>query len=273
MMTRRQKAVLHLLGRTGPISKIRLVKLMFLASEHGPFYDFVPYQYGPFSFQLYHDLARLQRDGMVAVDDETVTPAGTDHPGLDGGQRDGIDACCQRFAGMNDSELVNFIYDRYPQFTVLSNLGTRKPYERDETGIVTIGYEGRSIDAFMNELVQHKVNVLVDVRRNAWSRKFGYMGYKLKDYLGRIGIEYLPLPELGISTSKRKDLATDEDYKDLFAEYEKELEGKAHLVERIRALGRSKKIALMCFEREARRCHRGVIAERLRQGGTEVGAL
>jgi hypothetical protein len=40
--------------------------------------------------------------------------------------------------------------------------------------IVTIGYEGRSLEAFLNLLLQNSVTLLCDVRRNPLSRKYGF---------------------------------------------------------------------------------------------------
>lgn len=90
------------------------------------------------------------------------------------------------------------------------------------------------------------------------------------NYLGKIGIEYTHMPELGIPSDQRKNLDTYLDYKALFVDYEKELAGKTTYLERIKEIGTKKKIALMCFEKDAKYCHRGVIAERLRKDGIEV---
>ena len=62
MLTSGEKGILFLLNyNKGEMSKLRLVKLMFLISKRIPLYYFVPYKYGPFSFQLYHDLSRLEK--------------------------------------------------------------------------------------------------------------------------------------------------------------------------------------------------------------------
>lgn len=57
-------------GADGPIDRVRIQKAMFLfaqgsqapASEK---YHFEPYHYGPFSFQIYPDLATLIREGLI----------------------------------------------------------------------------------------------------------------------------------------------------------------------------------------------------------------
>ena len=141
---------------------------------------------------------------------------------------------------------------------------------KEERGIVTIGYEGKSIDRFIHELSENKINVLVDVRRNPFSRKTGFSKSKLSDHLKEAGIEYVHIPELGIESTRRKNLRTDEDYYKLLHEYSNELQNKEDHLVHIRKMADENKIALMCFEKTHDHCHRGVIAERLRKDGVEV---
>jgi len=57
--------------------RIRLMKGLFLMSREKEFselsYEFVPYLYGPVSFDVYSDLAELVRKGLV-VDDKSKEP-------------------------------------------------------------------------------------------------------------------------------------------------------------------------------------------------------
>ncbi len=52
------------------MTKLKLVKLLFLLNRAGidNAYDFLPYKYGPFSFQLYRDLTKLSQDGWINDD-------------------------------------------------------------------------------------------------------------------------------------------------------------------------------------------------------------
>ena len=45
---------------------------MFIASKERSLYDFVPYQYGPFSFQLYQDMRHLEREGYLTQTEDDV---------------------------------------------------------------------------------------------------------------------------------------------------------------------------------------------------------
>ncbi|MDP6156982.1 MAG: DUF488 domain-containing protein [Candidatus Thermoplasmatota archaeon] len=140
----------------------------------------------------------------------------------------------------------------------------------NERGIVTIGYEGKNIDGVIRELSENKIHVLVDVRNNPFSRKKGFSKSRLTDHLKEAGIEYVHIPELGIESKRKKNLHTDEDYRRLFKEYSDDLQTKENHLDRIKTMSDENKIVQMCFEKNPDYCHRGVIAERLREVGMEV---
>lgn len=84
MLTKGEKGILILLNdNKSKMSKLRLVKLMFLVSKRVPLYYFVPYKYGPFSFQLYHDLSRLEKEGFVSINGDSVLLTRNDLPSID----------------------------------------------------------------------------------------------------------------------------------------------------------------------------------------------
>lgn len=273
MLTKKERAILYLLNNTNKISKIKLVKLMFLVSEKVSFYNFVPYNYGPFSFELYHDLSHLEKEGYISMDEESVALINRNIPPLDRKSGFILKEYFRKFLNYDDSQILGYTYSKYPEYTIFSLYDKRMNYERDSSGIVTLGYEGKSIDYFLYELILNNVGMVLDVRRNAYSMKFGFFKSTLMNYLEKLGIGYIHMPELGIPSAQRKNLDTYLDYKALFADYEKELDGKTVHLERIKELGKEKKVALMCFEKDAKCCHRGVIAERLREDGIEVRNL
>jgi uncharacterized protein (DUF488 family) len=270
MITKKERAVLILLNNFNTLSKMKLVKIMFLISEKSNFYNFVPYNYGPFSFELYHDLAHLEREGYISMDNKSVSIINKDIPPLDNKLKAIVNRYAHQFSNFDDSRIIKHTYSKYPEYTIFSQFEKRMAYERDAKGLVTIGYEGKSIDAFLYELILNKVNLLVDVRKNAYSMKFGFYKSKLVNYLEKLGIDYLHIPELGIPSELRQELNTYEDYQALFADYENVLDEKADILENIKENAKKKKIALMCFEKDPKYCHRGVIAERLRRDGVEV---
>jgi len=271
MLTNGEKGILFLLANNkSKMSKLRLVKLMFLISKRIPLYYFVPYKYGPFSFQLYHDLSRLEKDGFVSIDDDSVRLVKTDLPSVDHKIKNIVRMDSEKYSALDDKMLLDYIYEEHPEYTIFSQYMKKMDYDRNSSGIVTIGYEGKTIDKFLYELIKNKIGIVADVRRNAYSMKFGFQRNKLESYLQKISIDYIHMPELGIPSSSRKNLNTYEDYKILFAGYRQDIETKLDSLERIKLIGQNKKVSLMCFEKDVKYCHRGVIAERLRESGVEV---
>jgi uncharacterized protein (DUF488 family) len=143
---------------------------------------------------------------------------------------------------------------------------------QDETGIITLGYEGRKIDQFLDILQGNNISTLIDVRNNPFSMKPGFSKNQLATELKTIGVTYLHLPELGIESHRRKNLTKD-GLHSLFQSYERELDSKENYLIRIKELAQKEKVALMCFEARETDCHRGVIARRFRDEGLPVLAL
>lgn len=134
-----------------------------------------------------------------------------------------------------------------------------------DSRLFTIGYEGRSIADYLGILRANQVRMVVDVRRNPLSRKKGFSKRALSESLAESGIAYAHIPELGIDSSLRKNLVTDQDYTDLFSHYEEVLlpscdEAVDRLASLIRDYG---SVALTCFERDADRCHRHCVASNI----------
>src|SRR3990172_3013426 len=130
-------------------------------------------------------------------------------------------------------------------------------------GVCTIGYEGRSLEGYLNHLIQNGATLLCDVRRNPLSRKYGFSKGTLAKGCEGVGIRYEHLPELGIASEARRGLATQADYNALFAVYEREaLPGQPEALERIRQwVKEDERVALTCFERLPQQCHRRCVAE------------
>jgi uncharacterized protein (DUF488 family) len=133
-----------------------------------------------------------------------------------------------------------------------------------EKVLYTVGYEGESIDAFVNTLLQNDVRVLCDIRRNPISRKPGFSKNKLTRALENVGINYVHIPQLGIDSNRRKNLKAKEDYRALLAEYEKELPThRLYLAELFRLLRTRERVAIMCFEKDPDMCHRSVVRDQM----------
>ena len=267
MRYNRQKLLLQAVGflaKNGIYSKTYLVKALFLLRQKFGFkaigYDFFPYKYGPFSNEIYLDFNYLNKEGLFNEEEMRLTKEGEDFVA-------GLEEAKPIFSKLNkivsdfpsSFKLKKFVYDKYPEFTVGAD--SSKKTRIAEKGICSIGYEGRTIDGFLDTLIHNNISLLVDVRKNAFSMKRGFSKGQLKNYLEKSGIGYLHVPEVGIESDKRRELNSREDYKKLFKEYAKTLPLKRHKVEKIAELGKNQKIALMCFEADKNFCHRGVLSD------------
>jgi hypothetical protein len=142
------------------------------------------------------------------------------------------------------------------------SVGTVHRLTRPAT-IVSIGYEGRSVETFVDELVAHGVGVVVDVRENAISRKRGFSKRALGEACSASGIDYRHERELGNPRSNRDgfraaDRASVEFYRRHLA-----TQG-AQALDRVSSLLKDRTVALLCFEEDPCACHRSIVAEELR---------
>ncbi|WP_322789506.1 DUF488 domain-containing protein [Bartonella elizabethae] len=55
----------------------------------------------------------------------------------------------------------------------------------------TIGYEGKSLDHYLNCLIENNVKTLCDVRKNPISRKHCFSKRQLEKAISNIGIKYM----------------------------------------------------------------------------------
>jgi len=271
MLFNRQKLLLQVvkkLREKGFDSKTYLVKTLFLLRQKFGFeivgYDFFPYKYGPFSNEIYSDFNALEREGLF---NEATLSLTEDGLALVEGLKANEDVFSEveKITDYYSDKVAikKFVYDNFPEFTVNSN--APRIAKTSEKGVCSIGYEGKTIDGFLNELIQNKIALLVDVRKNAFSMKKGFSKSQLEKYLGKASIGYLHVPELGIESEKRKNLESAEDYKELFKDYRASLPGRKEKIAELQALGEKQRIALMCFEADKDFCHRGVLSDFLDQ--------
>ena len=164
-MFTRQRAILRLIENAGGrIERLRLVKLAFLlrcddANSSTSVYDFVPYRRRPFSFMLYHDLRGLARNGWLHENDyhvEMIAQPAIETAFLDASLLQRIDAVSKGCGSLSTSALVDTIYSEYPWYTVNAEF-VRKRRASRPTGslaVYTVGYEGLTIDALLNLLME-----------------------------------------------------------------------------------------------------------------------
>ena len=295
MLFERQRLLLTLLDAVGePVGHTDFQKLLFLymqGNAASQSYEFVPYKFGAFSFTSYADKRKLIAEGLLIEDDQawTLTEAGRAVARSQAVEPLRASSFCRQHAQLRGNALIAEQYRRYPYYATrseildkvrlepeaLARIMAAKP-KRQPAGLVTIGYEGRSLESYLNELLLGAVTVLCDVRRNPLSRKYGFSKGTLGKACEGVGIRYEHLPELGIASDQRQELRTQADYDALFTEYERDslpLQGSA--LEKIQGwVGRGERVALTCFERMPEQCHRHCVAEALElMSGAKLRAL
>ena len=130
--------------------------------------------------------------------------------------------------------------------------------------LATIGYERQTQDAVIGKLVEAGVKTLIDVRAIAASRRAGFSKGVLAASLKEAGIDYVHLRALGTPKAGRDaaHAGRTEEMRRIYEAHLEEPEAHVQLAEagRIANAGKS---ALLCFEADACRCHRAIVAERL----------
>jgi uncharacterized protein (DUF488 family) len=255
-------------------------KLLFLYSKQNnlSYYDFLPYYYGCYSIQAAEDIRTLTGMGWIVDKNEKFYYAGESK------QKTCLDfteikaQSVSNLTKLRGNQLIKFVYEQYPYYAINSKIAndildekalqkiknTKASLEKIGQVLFTIGYEGLSVEKYLNLLILNNVKVLCDVRNNPLSRKFGFSKTNLQKYCNAIGIDYVHIKELGIISTKRLNLKTDNDYQTLFKGYESELPNKTKYLQIIYNLLQTKeRIALTCFEHDPNHCHRHVIRDYL----------
>jgi len=131
--------------------------------------------------------------------------------------------------------------------------------------IYTIGYEGVSSSSFVLWLAKNQIDILADVRDRPQSRKKGFSKNSLRESLSKNNIEYFGVQTLGVPKEQRDKLKATGDYRSFFREYRKSLSTRRQEVQSLLDVVESgKRVVLLCFERDASKCHRSILAEKIR---------
>lgn len=128
--------------------------------------------------------------------------------------------------------------------------------------IWTIGYEQATVPAVMHALREAGVEVLADVRALPLSRRPGFSKTALAANAREGGIEYMHFKPLGTPAEGRAAARRND-----HAALERIYAGQLELPEAIAAgarladLAAERKVALLCYEREAHGCHRTLLRQ------------
>ena len=265
------------------LDKLTVQKLVFLVSQQqsDPAFEFVPYKYGCFSFSLNADLSAMARNGQLAEDADRYRKVDDlDYLSkIKVEDRIYLSTVATVYGKSSPDELMRSTYLQFPFYAInslkASELLTKEEYKQvrgskpcsDDTIMFTIGYEGISFERYLTTLLQHDVKLLVDVRNNPVSMKFGFSKAPLKKACENLGLAYVHIPEVGIVSDRRQQLNSQRDYDKLFEIYKTEnlTQTKSFQDEILSLLHRYKRIALTCFEANICQCHRRPLGEAIKK--------
>jgi uncharacterized protein (DUF488 family) len=128
--------------------------------------------------------------------------------------------------------------------------------------LFTIGYEKALPAAVLGELRRAKVDLLVDTRAVAASRRPGFSKRQFAASLDEAGIAYIHLQKLGTPAEGRQ-AARAGDLDTLWRIYDKHIktpEAQDALGELLTLIKSGKRVCLLCYERDPNECHRSRIA-------------
>ncbi|MCU0416337.1 MAG: DUF488 domain-containing protein [Cytophagaceae bacterium] len=276
----RRKIILALMQLfEGNLEKIRLQKLLFLFAQkqENKAYDFVPYRFGCYSYSANADLTAMANKGILSETNSHFKSLDkTDYlKSLKETDRKQLLEIKKLYGSMSANKLMEHTYVNFPYWATKSekaeSILTKHELEKvknsipvnNKTILFTIGYEGISLEEYLNRLLKNDVKILVDVRNNPLSMKYGFSKSQLKRYCESLGIQYIHFPEVGIQSEQRQELNTQTDYDKLFAVYRKNNLTKTVSTQNaiLNLLIQHKRIALTCFEANICQCHRKHLAE------------
>jgi uncharacterized protein (DUF488 family) len=130
--------------------------------------------------------------------------------------------------------------------------------------IWTIGYEQATVDRVIATLRDAGTEVLADIRYLPLSRRPGFSKSALAAAAREAGIDYRHIKPLGTPAEGRA-AARRGDHEALARIYAGQLELPEALaaMAELRDLAGEKRVALLCYEREASECHRSLLIDAL----------
>ena len=129
--------------------------------------------------------------------------------------------------------------------------------------VYSVGYEGFTLRGFTECMVQSRVEIVVDVRLNAVSRRPGFSKKSLAAALEAEGITYLHEPKLGNPPDNRDSFRNGDIHVGRKRMQKILTNGSRDSLRRVGDLARGRRIAVLCVERDHAHCHRSVITDAL----------
>ena len=137
-----------------------------------------------------------------------------------------------------------------------------KPKRKAKAPLFTIGYEQAKPAAVLDEITGAKIDILVDTRAVAASRRPGFSKRQLAAALDERGVGYVHLQKLG-TPAEGREAARSGDYDTLWRIFDKHIKSapaQEELGELVTLVKTGKRICLLCYCRDPSHCHRSRIS-------------
>lgn len=134
--------------------------------------------------------------------------------------------------------------------------------------VISLGYEGRTIGELISILQKQEVTKLLDIRALPLSRKKGFSKKALSNQLAEAGICYRHIREAGNPYRKLK--TNIEQCLQLYTSY---LLNNPDIIKIVVSEIKSSSVALLCYEREHKNCHRSILIEMICQREDEIEVI
>jgi uncharacterized protein (DUF488 family) len=131
--------------------------------------------------------------------------------------------------------------------------------------ISTIGYEVATIGSFLEELRGAGIDLVIDVRAAARSRRPGFAKTRLRANLQEAGIDYIHLNALGTPADGRAAARSGghEEMREIFREHLRTPAAQAGLDSVLEFVESGRSVCLLCLEANPEHCHRSLVADAL----------
>ena len=131
--------------------------------------------------------------------------------------------------------------------------------------LATIGYEAATVASFLEALKAAGVDLLLDIRAVASSRRPGFAKTKLAANLAGEGIDYMHLRALGTPAEGRAAARAGrhDELRRIFLEHLQDPGAQLELETVVDLIRAGRRICLLCLEADPAHCHRSMVADAL----------
>jgi uncharacterized protein (DUF488 family) len=131
--------------------------------------------------------------------------------------------------------------------------------------LATIGYQSATPESFLRALASARVELLVDIRAVASSRRPGFSKTKLAASVAEEGIDYLHLRALGTPADGRAAARAGHhaEMRRIFLAHMSTADAQDALEDLAQIVRSGRRTCLLCFEADPAHCHRNIVASTL----------